>query len=462
MIDPEIIRNNPDKMKTLLKKGRGDSDKVDVDRWLELDQKRSELIQEVESLRQERNELNAGIQGRPSKEVIEKGRELKEKISKVEEELDEVKNEWQEILDWMPNLPISKEAMPEGKGEEDNIVVKAWRPDNKYIDEAEGKNARGFTESMMPSGVIHAEEQDFEPKHHLDIGTELGIIDNEQAAKVAGSRFTYLKGDLVKLQYAVQQLMFNELLKRDFIPFIPPLLVKDKALYGTSHFPEGRDQVYSIQTDYVEEKTQLYLLGSTEPGNFAYFMDRVIEEDKLPFKLFAYAPAFRSEAGSWGKDTKGIKRMHQFDKIEMNCICTPEQSEEVFNEFLSINEWLLQSLGLPYQLAQKCTGDAGYLASAMQIDPEVWCPGQNAFMEVMTDTNATDYQARRLNIKYRDEDKNLRLVHTVNDTGVAMGRILISILENYQQKDGSVKVPIALQDFMGKEYIKKREKIIFD
>ncbi len=191
-------------------------------------------------------------------------------------------------------------------------------------------------------------------------------------------------------------------------------------------------------------------------------MDRIIDKNKLPFKLFAYAPAFRSEAGSWGKDTKGIKRMHQFDKIEMNSICTPEQSEEIFNEFLSINEWLLQTLELPYQLAQKCTGDAGYLASAMQIDPEVWCPGQNSFMEVMTDTNATDYQARRLNIKYRDEDGNVKLVHTVNDTGVAMGRILISIIENYQQRDGSIKVPTALCELMGKEYIKKREEIIFN
>ncbi len=221
MIDPEIIRKTPEKMKILLKKGRGDSDKVDVDKWLELDQVRSELIQKTEKLRQERNKLTEGIQGKPSDEIIVKGRDLKEEISEIEKELEKVQTQWQKILDWMPNLPLSEQAMPEGKGEEDNIVVKAWRSDKQYLEKAKGSKARGTTEELMPEGVVHSEEE-FKPKHHLDIGTELGIIDNEQAAKVSGSRFTYLKGDLVKLQYSVQQLMFNELFKRDFTPFIPP------------------------------------------------------------------------------------------------------------------------------------------------------------------------------------------------------------------------------------------------
>jgi seryl-tRNA synthetase len=260
-------------------------------------------------------------------------------------------------------------------------------------------------------------------------------------------------GDAVKLQYSLQQLVFNELIKREFVPIIPPLLVKDCVLYGTSHLPEGKDQIYRIEAEYVEDSQQLNLVGSSEPANFAYFMDKTLSAEDLPIKLFAYTTCFRSEAGSWGRDTKGIKRVHQFDKIEMNAVCLPEQSEKIFEEFLSVNEWLLQSLKLPYRLVLKCTGDAGYLASAKQIDSEVWLPGQREFMEVMTDTNTTDFQARRLHIKFRTSDGEKGYVHTVNDTGIAMGRMLIAILENYQQADGTIKVPEVLQPYMGKDTI---------
>jgi len=234
---------------------------------------------------------------------------------------------------------------------------------------------------------------------------------------------------------------------------VPPLLVRERTLYGTSHFPEGRDQVYGIQAENVEEGAQLFLVGSSEPSNFSYFMDRMLKENELPIRLFAYTTCFRSEAGSWGRDVKGIKRVHQFDKIEMNSVCTAGQSAQLYEEFGQINEWLLQTLQLPYRVVDKCTGDAGYLASHRQRDLEVWLPGTGGFMEVMTDTNTTDYQARRMNIRYKGNKGGPKFCHTVNDTGCAMGRMIISILENYQQRDGSVKVPEALRDVLQKDRI---------
>jgi len=234
---------------------------------------------------------------------------------------------------------------------------------------------------------------------------------------------------------------------------VPPLLVRERTLFGASHFPEGRDQVYEIRSEYVEDEAALFLVGSSEPANFSYFMDRTVREDELPIRLFASTPCFRSEAGSWGKDVRGIKRVHQFDKIEMNAVCTPEQAESIYAQFLAVNEWLLQTLELPYHVVDKCSGDAGYLATHRQRDVEVWMPGSREFMEVMTDTNTSDYQARRLNIRYRAADGSSRFAYTLNDTGCALGRMLIAVFENYQQADGSVKAPAALKALVGKEYL---------
>ena len=454
MLDPKIVRENPEIVKGVIKAGRGDPKKADVDKWLKLDKQRVELLTRVGEINQKRNQISKAGKDGDIEKIREEGKYLKEEVHKVEKELSVVEKEWKEIMDWFPNIPI--EPMPEGVSEEDNVVVKLWIPGKGYVKKAEGMKARGQTEDFMAEKPIHAKDKNFEPKHHLDLGESLGVIDVKQSAKTSGSRFSYLKGDLVLLQYALQQILFNELIKRGYTPFVPPLLVKERVLYGTSHFPEGKEQVYSIKGDNVEDQNQLYLLGSSEPANFSYFMDTVLEEKDLPVKLFAYTSAFRSEAGSWGKDVKGIKRVHQFDKIEINAVTTAGQSQEIYKEFLSINEWLLQKLELPYQLAKKCTGDAGYLAASAQIDPEVWLPGQNEFIEVMTATNTTDYQARRLNIKYKDADGKLQFAHTVNDTGCAMGRMLISILCNYQQKDGSVLVPKALRKYVSFKVIKPK------
>ncbi|MFQ5492941.1 MAG: serine--tRNA ligase [Candidatus Dojkabacteria bacterium] len=452
MLDSDFIRNNADEVKRVIASGRSDPEKADIDRWLELDAKRRELLSAQDELNREKNELaKIGKEGGDIEKVRAMGREVKERSQKLAAELDDIVKEWQEILDWVPNMPLGD--MPEGAGEEDNLILRAWTPDNGYLERLEGLKARGNSEDDMPRFPLHADKQDYKPRHHLDLGEALGVIDNKQAAKVSGTRFTYLLGDLALMQFAIQRMFFDKLLASGFRQIIPPLLVREPALYGSTHIPEGRDQIYRIDTEFVEEGQQLYLLGSSEPANFSYYMDKVLDESELPIKLFAYTSCFRSEAGSWGKDTKGIKRLHQFDKIEMNVVSTPEKSGEVFDELLGINEWLLQELKLPYQLALKCTGDAGYHASAKQVDPEVWLAGQGEFIEVMTDTNATDFQARRMNIKYKTQDGKKRYVHTVNDTGVAMGRMLISIMDNYQQSDGTIKVPEVLRSFMGREFV---------
>lgn len=453
MIDVDLLRKQPELFIDLIDKGRGNKQKANVKNWLELDKQRTRLIETVDSLRNRRNILNKDLKDKPGENVINEVRKLKEQIALKESELKGIEIQWQEILDWMPNLPVSDVDMPDGKDENDNISVKAWIPGQGYIDDKFlGKVTE--TAKYMPNKLMYTDEQ-FEPKHHLDLGENLGVIDNAQAAKVSGTRFTYISGDLALLQYAIQQLLFNELINRGFTYLIPPILVKDRALYGSSHFPEQSDQIYEIKNDYIEEGQNLYLVGSSEPSNFAFFMDKILNEEDLPIKIFAYTPCFRTEVGSWGKDVRGIKRLHQFDKVEMDVICKPEDSNRIFDELLGINEWLLQSLGLPYHLALKCKSDAGYLASAKQLDPEIWLCGQQTFMEMGTDTNTTDYQSRRLNIKYKTKDGKLKLVHTLNDTGVAMGRMLLAITDAYQQKDGSIKVPDALKPFIGKEFIKQ-------
>ena len=448
MLEVREIRANPDRLREAIRLRRVDPTKADVDRWLNLDEQRRRLQSELDAVNAEKKQL-ASI-GRSDPEAArQKGQALRERGRGVEEEMARVSDEWQAIMAWFPNWPHPE--MPVGMGEEENVEEAAWTPAGGYVPTDQlGKGAH--TAPLMPTHPPHADDPDFTPLTYPDLGQPLGI-DTLQGAKVSGSRFAYLIGDAVRLQMAIQALLTNHLLDEGFTPIVPPLLVRERTLFGTSHFPEGRDQVYEIKTDYVEEDVSLFLVGSSEPTNFSYFMDRTLRQDDLPIRVFASTPCFRSEAGSWGKDVRGIKRVHQFDKIEMNAVCTPEQAEAIYEEFRAANEWLLQTLELPYHVVEKCSGDAGYLATHRQRDVEVWLPGSGEFMEVMTDTNTTDYQARRLNIRYRADGGGTRHAYTLNDTGCALGRMLIAIIENYQQKDGSVKVPSALRPLVGKEYL---------
>lgn len=452
MIDINYIRNNPEKVKEIIKLRKVNPQKADVDRLLSLDRQRNEILSEISTVNQERNKIANILSTKKDETLVERGKVLKKEEQELSKALEIIEKEWFEILSWIPNIPL--EGVKIGKDDTENTEIYAWTPS---LGELGKDQIGGYMDSAkyMPKTPPHSDKE-FQGKHHLDLLEELGLCDFKQGAKVSGARFTYLIGDIVKLQFALQNFILEELYKRGFTPINPPLLVKERVLFGTSHFPEGRDQAYEIKSDYLEEKESLFLVGSSEPPNFAYAMDKILNEDELPLKLVASTVCFRTEVGSWGRDTRGLKRMHQFDKLELDVICTPEQSEKIYDELLDINKWLLKNLELPFHIIEKCTGDMGYSASAKQADVEVWLPGQQTFMEVGTNTNTTDYQARRLNIKYRKKiNGEKEYCHTVNDTGIAFGRMIIAIVENYQQKDGSIKIPKALVKYMGKEYITK-------
>jgi seryl-tRNA synthetase len=448
MLDVREVRANPDRLREAIRLRGVDPAKADVDRWLTLDERRRQLQSELDAVNAQKKQL-ASLGRTDPDAARQQGQVLRVRGREIEEEMGRVADEWRAIMAWFPNWPHP--SMPVGTGEEDNVEECAWLPGSGYVP-ADRLGTGAHTAPLMPTHPPHADDPDFAPLTHAELGQRLGI-DTLQGAKVSGSRFAYLLGDAVRLQMAIQTLLATHLLDAGFTPIVPPLLVRERSLFGTSHFPEGRDQVYEIKTDYVEEDVALFLVGSSEPTNFSYFMDRTLQHGELPIRLFASTPCFRSEAGSWGKDVRGIKRVHQFDKIEMNAICTPEQAEAIYDQFRAVNEWLLQSLELPYHVVEKCTGDAGYLATHRQRDVEVWMPGSGEFMEVMTDTNTTDYQARRLNIRYRAEDGSTRFAHTLNDTGCALGRMVIAVVENYQQRVGSVKVPSALRPLVGKDHL---------
>jgi seryl-tRNA synthetase len=452
MIDVRQVREHPERMRDAIRRRHVDPAKADLDRWLALDAERRQLQSDLDATNAEKNQL-AKLGRTDPNAARARGQELRQRGRELDERLASVSAEWQRILDWFPNWPHPD--MPEGESEEDNVEECAWIPGRGYLDRSLlGKNAH--TAPLMPQAPVHADGTEFTPLHHADLGEKLGGIDIVQAAKVSGSRFAYLTGDIALMQYAIQNLLVGKLLSEGYQPIVPPLLVRERSLYGTSHFPEGREQVYALASENVEEHNQLFLVGSSEPSNFSYFMDRTLTEDELPVRVFAATTCFRSEVGSWGKDVRGIKRVHQFDKIEMNAVTTPEQAEGIYEEFRVMNEWLLQTLELPYHIVEKCGGDAGYLATHRQRDAEVWLSGQREFMEVMTDTNTAEYQARRLNIRYRTAEGQPRFCATVNDTGCAIGRMLIAILDNYQQAGGSVKVPDALRPFMHKDVLRPK------
>jgi seryl-tRNA synthetase len=435
MLDIKFIRENKEIVQENTKNRKV---AINIDELLADDDLRKELQVEIDALRRD---LNASSKSKPTPEQIKQLREKGNKISILEKELKEIQGKIFQKQSWIPNL--SSPDMPIGKGEDDNVELAVWTPQEGYLEEVKLGSGNNSLQYM------HSNESG---KHHIEIGEALDIIDNKQSALTSGSRFTYLKGDGALLEYALFDLLSKKLIRDGFTPMIPPLMVKEQVLFGTSHFPEGREQVYKIDRSNVEEGSELFLVGSAEPALFSYYMDQILPEKDLPIKMFALTPCFRSEVGSWGKDVRGIKRVHQFDKLEMNVVAHPSESNKIFEQLREVNEWLLQSLKIPYRVLNKCTGDCGYAATYKQYDVEVWLPAQKEFMEVMTDTNATDYQARRLNIKFRSGEEK-EYVHTVNDTGIAMGRMIIAIIDNYQQPDGTVKIPDVLQEYMGKDLI---------
>jgi len=441
MIDIRFFRENKEAVRKAIE-NKGIKN-FDFNLLVKLDEERLELLKKIEELRARRNNISAEIPNAAPEikdKLLKEASEIKNSLKEIEEKYNEIDSKFKEMYLLLPNIPSVK--MPVGKGEEDNIIIKGW-----------SKSAGEVLNPTLEDNTF-VDRKNIAYLDHLELGKIHDMIDVEKSAEVSGSRFAYLKKDAVLLQDAISNLMKKELQRRGFMPIIPPLLVKESALYGTSHFPEGKDQVYKISNENVEEGQDLYLVGSSEPTNFSYFSNSTFSEDELPLKFYAQTSCFRSEVGSWGRDVRGIKRVHQFDKLEMNAISTQEKADDVFNEFLEINEWLLQKLELPYRVVNKCTGDSGYNASYFQHDLEVYRNATNEWMETMTDTNTSDFQSRRLNIKYKSNSESF-YAFTLNDTGVAFGRIILAVIEHHQDGQGNILIPQALQEYFGKDIIAK-------
>lgn len=408
MLDINYVRDNPEKVKKgVAAKGYPVSL---VEKVLDLDEQRRKLLVEVENLRAQKNQA-------ADEKNIEQGKRVKSELAKKEPLLKKTEEEFQGLLGEIPNLPSDK--APVGKSEKDNKEVRKWRE---------------------PTGFS------FQPKDHLELGKNLGILDFEIGAKVTGSQFFFLYGDGALLELALTRYAFEKLSKEGFLPVITPDLAKSRYYLGTGYAPKGDEaQTYTIEGE------DLGLIATAEVTLAGSHADEVIPESKLPLKYIGYSHCFRQEAGAYGKYSKGLYRVHQFTKAEMFIYCKPEESEKFHEYILKMEEEIYQELELPYRVLEMCTGDLGAMA-ARKFDIEVWMPGRQDYGEVTSTSNCTDYQARNLNIKFRRGDKN-EYVHMLNGTAIVMSRVPLAILENFQQKDGSVLIPKVLQKWMGKEKI---------
>lgn len=412
MLDIKIVREQPDKIKQgICKKG---ADPALVDRVLEWDEKKRGILQEIETVRAKKNNAEKKIQEEKDKEGIMKVlKEAKVFLMNKEKELEEAEAEYKKAMSLLPNPPL--DDVPEGEDDRGNVVIRE-----------EGKKPRF----------------NFKPLDYLALGEKLGIIDTKRASKISGSRFGILRGGAAVLEVALISFVFEKLVRKGFVPLIPPVLIKPEPFWGMGYLDRGAEEVYYLPKD------QLYLVGTSEQMIGPMHMDETFAEKDLPARYLAFSSCFRREAGSYGKDTKGILRVHQFDKIEMFIFCKPEDSVREHELLLSIEEEIMKDLGIPYHVLRICAGDLGDPAVA-KYDIEAWLPGQNdgegQYRETHSTSNCTDFQSRRLNIKFRNnrEEKN-ELVHTLNGTAVAIGRIIIAIMENYQTKEGNIKIPKAL------------------
>jgi seryl-tRNA synthetase len=414
VLDIKLIRNDPESVREALRR-RGAHAEAALDKLLELDHSRRELVVGVEERRGRRNVVSEEIaQLKRDKQdasgQIAAMRQVGDEIKELEAQLKEVENDLEQELLLVPNLP--EPSAPEG-GEEDSVVLHTWGAPREFA---------------------------FTPLDHLDLATPHDLIDMERGARTSGSRFAYLKGDLVFLQFALVQFALGKLASKGFRPVVVPVLVRDEAMYGTGFFPTDMQQVYRVEAD------GLNLVGTSEVPLAALHMDEILDEADLPVRYVGYSSCFRREAGAAGKDTRGIFRVHQFDKVEMFSFCAPDKSREEHDFMRSIEEELLQDLVLPYRAVNIAAGDLGAPA-AKKYDLEAWLPTQGRYREVTSCSNCTDYQARRLKVRAKG-DKSPYLVHTLNGTVVALGRTMIAIMENYQTEDGTVRVPAVLRPFM--------------
>ncbi len=416
MLNIKYLRENEKEAKKKLAT-RGIS-KKQIGEVLGLDKKRRVLLSKIEDIRALQNKASSEIAKMKNKkkreEIITKVKKAAKNLKELENNLKEVEEKLKKQLTLFPNLPLDE--VPVGKDEKDNKLI---------------KEVKGGVEPF-----------NFKPKDYLTLAEDLDLIDVKRAAKISGTRFGYLKNEAVLLEFALVQFTLETLLKENFIPVVPPVMLKEEPMWAMGYIDKARDEIYHL------EKDNLFLVGTAEQSIGAMHMNEILNEKDLPLRYIGFSTAFRREAGSYGKDTKGILRVHQFDKLEMFVFATPTESKRELENLVSLQEKLVGALRIPYRLVEGCSGDLAHPA-ARTIDLEMWLPSEKKYRETHSASSCTDFQARRLKTRYRGKDNKVRLVHTLNATAFAIGRTLIGIIENYQQEDGSIKVPEVLQKYTG-------------
>ncbi|WP_434564885.1 serine--tRNA ligase [Thermoanaerobacterium thermosaccharolyticum] len=423
MLDIKRIRNNPDEVKKAIELKKENSN---IDEFLEIDEKRREILKELESLKNTRNKESENIaklkrEGKDAEELIKEMKEISDKIKAMESDVKQYDERLEELLWTIPNIP--HESVPVGDSDADNVEIRRWGDVRKF---------------------------DFEIKPHWDIGVELGILDFEAASRVTGSRFTFYKGLGCRLERSLISFMMDlHTEKHGYTEVFPPFMVHRRSMYGTGQLPKFEEDAFKVAgTDY-------FLIPTAEVPVTNMYRETIIDAEKLPIYNCAYSACFRQEAGSAGRDTRGLIRQHQFNKVELVKITEPERSYEELEKMVNDAEDVLKTLGIPYRVVSICTGDLGFTA-AKKYDLEVWMPSYGRYVEISSCSNCEDFQARRANIKYRPKGGGkAQYVHTLNGSGVAVGRTFAAILENYQQEDGSVVIPEALRPYMKCDVIRK-------
>ncbi len=422
MLDIKFIRDNKEIVKAGAKKKHIE---IDIDRLLEVDDKRRELQLSLDTKRAEQNAASNAISSAQTdgerQEIIARMQGLKETMKLEEESLQAILKEWRELMVRVPNVPDI--SVPDGDSDADNQEIKTWGTIPKF---------------------------DFEPRSHIDLMLAHDMADFERGAKVAGFRGYFLKNDGARLSWAIWHYAQDFFLKKDFTPMIVPSLLRREPFIGTGYLPQSEEDLYKTQDGE-------YLAGTAEVATMGYYMEEILEKKDLPHKFLAFSPCFRREAGAHGKDTRGMIRVHEFYKWEQVILCEASHEESVkWHEWLNRNtEEFIESLNIPYHTVLNCGGDIG-LGQVKKYDVELWVPGEKTYREISSASYFHDFQTRRLNIRYRDDGGTMRFAHSLNSTAIPTPRILVSIIENYQRGDGSIEIPEALRTYMGKDVIQKR------
>ncbi|XZN59570.1 serine--tRNA ligase [Clostridium perfringens] len=425
MLDLKKLRSNTEEVKKALSNRGEDFDVNVIEEVIALDEERRKILVDVEALKKQRNEVSAEIPkrkkaGEDVTEVMAEMREIGDKIKADDAKVAELNDKINYIMLRIPNIP--NPAVPEGETDEDNVEIKRWGEPTKF---------------------------NFEPKAHWDLGTDLDLLDFERGGKVAGSRFTVYKGMGARLERSIINYFLDKhTFENGYTEVLPPYMVNRDSMTGTGQLPKFEEDAFKV------ENNGYFLIPTAEVPVTNMYRNETLEGDKLPIKHAAYSACFRAEAGSAGRDTRGLIRQHQFNKVELVKFCKPEQSYEELDKLVQDAESVLQGLGLPYRIVRICKGDLGFTA-ALKYDIEVWMPSYNRYVEISSCSNFEDFQARRANIKYKNSPKEKpQFVHTLNGSGVAIGRTVAAILENYQQEDGSVVIPEALKEYMRCDLLK--------